>query len=196
MNSSLFMPSCRRFAIRRLLPLLMGTAFVVVIGIGERQIRSSPKWPPPRHELGAWQIDNPPVLNWAVGLNLPATIPILWMWAHNDAFAYALDDHNLIVYFPWILFAYCLWYFVGYRLDQLVSGQAWKSPRERYVVLCVQAFITLELLYAAGVMRPISATQSERTAIVCFGMWLVLVVLGWADFILKKDAAKRPGNAR
>jgi len=177
----------KRTLVRRLLPVAAVMTFIVLVAVGERQVRSSPKWPPPSlHELGGWEIEDPTVLNWAAGLNLPATVPILWMWAHNDAFEYAFDDHDLIVYLPWTFLVCCLWYFVAYRLDHFIVGQAWKSP-QRNVVLCAQAFITLELLYAASGMR----STSGRTAVVGLGAWLMVVALGWADLIVKRT----PGNA-
>lgn len=186
-------PFRRQWSLTKLVPLVAVMTFVAMVAIGEIQVRTSPKWPPPpRHELGGWEIDDPPVLNWAAGLSLPATIPILWMWAHNDAFAYAFDDHQLIVYSPWIFFACCLWYFVSYRLDQSTRRQAWKSPLQRYVVLFVQAFVTLELLYAANAMRPTMWIRGERSAVVCLWAWLLLTVLAWVDFFRRKWPEKTP----
>ena len=163
-------------------------AFVAMVAVGEGQVRSSPKWPPPsRHELGGWEIDPPPALYWAASLNLPATLPILWLSSRSDAFTYAFDDHQLIVYVPWTFFVCCLWYLVAYRLEHVIARQPWKSSMQRSIVLCSHAFITAEMLWAASVFRPVGA--SGRAAIVCFWVWAPIVVLGWVDFIL------RPRNA-
>jgi hypothetical protein len=62
---------------------------------------------------------DPPLWTLAAGLNLPATVPILWMSAVSDGFTYALDDHHLIIYVPWTFFVFWLWYFVAYHFDLL-----------------------------------------------------------------------------
>ena len=91
--------SQKQFVVRRLLPAVAAITFIAMVAVGERQVRSSPKWPPPsRHEVGGWEIEPPTVLYWAATLNLPATLPILWMSYQSDAFTYAFDDHFLIVY--------------------------------------------------------------------------------------------------
>jgi hypothetical protein len=187
--------SHKRFLVRWLLPVVAVMIFVAMVAVGEKQVRQSPKWPPPsQHELGGWEVEDPTVLNWAVSINLPATVPILWMWAHNDAFAYAFDDHDLIVYLPWIFLVCCLWYAGACRLDHFLVGQAWKSPIQRNIALCAQALVTLELLYAASAMRP-TVAHSGRSAVVCFWAWLLLVALGWVDFIVKKGTAERLSSA-
>jgi hypothetical protein len=43
-------------------------------------------------------------------------------------------------------------------------------------------FITVEILWAASAFRPQGA--SGRAAIVCFWVWLLLLVVGWMDFLL------------
>jgi hypothetical protein len=170
------------------LPAVAVMMFIAMIAAGESQVRSSPKWPPPsRHELGGWEIEPPAVLYWAASLNLPATLPILWMSSHSDAFTYAFDDHYLIVYVPWILFVCCLWYLVAYRLEQFIERQSWKSSMQRTLVLCAQVFITVEMLWAASVFRPQGA--SGRAAIACFWVWLLLLVVGWMDFLLTPHRA-------
>jgi hypothetical protein len=64
--------SRKQFHVSRLLPAVVVMTFIAMIAAGESQVRSSPKWPPPsRHELGGWEIEDPAVLSWAAGLNLP-----------------------------------------------------------------------------------------------------------------------------
>ena len=147
---------------RVLLSLCGVIVFIAMISAAEIQVRDSPKWPPPsKHELGAWTVDDPPLLHWATAVTLPASVPILWMWAHNDGFAYALDDHQLIVCVPWILLVGLPGYFIGLRVEQVTRGQHQKSQVNRYVVLCVQVFVTIELFYATGVARARGTTTME-----------------------------------
>lgn len=174
------------------LPVVAVVAFIAMIAMGERQVRSSPKWPPPaRHELGGWVIEDPPILRWAAGLNLPASIPIFWMWAHNDAFEYALDDHDLIVYLPWVLFVFGLWFFVSYRIDAFTGQHRWKSSMQRYLVLGAQAFITVELLYVMSLMSPSSGTTNGTAEPVFFWVWVLIVIVGWVEFVLNKASSDR-----
>ena len=50
----------KQISIRTLLPAIAVMAFLAMVAIGERQVRLSPKWPPPsRHEVGAWEIETP-----------------------------------------------------------------------------------------------------------------------------------------
>ena len=89
--------------------------FTVMVVIGESQVRSSPNWPPPpRHELGGWVVDTPEILVWAAAINLPAGSPVLWAASTFNAISYLLDDHNAIIYLPWLLLVYGLWYFIGF----------------------------------------------------------------------------------
>ncbi len=134
-------------------------------------------------------IEDPPILCWAGGVNLPASIPIFWMWAHNDAFEYALDDHHLIVYLPWTIFVFGLWFFVGYRIDTLAGRQRRKSSMQRYLVLSAQAFVTVELLYIMSGMGPSSVTRTA--ARVFFGVWMLIVIAGWVEFVLNKASIDR-----
>lgn len=166
------------------MPVIAIFAFVAMIVAGETQIRRSPKWPPPaRHELGGWEIDNPPVLDWAAGLNLPASLLIDWMWAHNDSFMYAVDDHQLIIYVPWLLLAYGLWYFAAYRIKQVTSTLQ-ESKVRHAVTLAIQIFITFEVVLAA-VVATSAAVRTTHPAtlacqLVCSWAWLLAVILGWA----------------
>src|SRR6266576_2082580 len=90
---------------RMFLPAVAVMIFITMVAIAEYQIRSSSKWPlPPCHEVGGWQVDDPPLWTLAGCMNLPATVPILWMSSLSDGFTHALDDHDLIVYVPWSLF--------------------------------------------------------------------------------------------
>jgi len=175
--------------VRSMLPVIAVMTFIAMVAVGESQVRASPKWPPPpRHELGAWEIEPPAVLYWAAGLNLPATVPILWMASHSDAFSYAFDDHYLIIYVPWIFSVCCLWYLVAFRLGRFIERQPWKSPTQRNLVLCAQAFITVEMLWAVVVMRPVGA--SGKAAFICLWVWSLLVVVGWADFLMVPHRAR------
>lgn len=125
----------------RLLPVIALLAFLTMVAIGEKQIRSSPKWPPPaRHELYGWEIENPSILEGAIALNLPASLPILMTAELSDAFGYAFYDHHLIVYVPWLVLVYCLWYFVAYRLDQICGRP------HRETVVAVVSFCGLNRL--------------------------------------------------
>ena len=183
-------PGGRQFSLTKTVPFVATMIFVVMVAIGERQIRTSRNWPPPpRHELGAWETKDPPILNLVAGLNLPASVPIFWMWAHNDAFAYAFDDHQLIVYLPWVFFVFCLWYFVAYRLEHSIGKPRWKSRLQQFLVLFVQAFITLELLYVATAMRYPRHNEGEKPFALCLWAWLLLVAIGWVDVARRKGFA-------
>jgi hypothetical protein len=170
-----------------LLPAVAVIAFITMVAIAEYQIRLSPNWPPPpRHELGGWQIEDPPLLTLAGSLNLPATVPILWMWAHNDGFAYAFDDHQLIVYVPWIFFVFWLWYFVACHLDQSANSRARGSARA-FVVFAAQVLITGELVYLAIEIigrSPADHPQKTPTVVVaCFWAWALAMIVGWVNLI-------------
>lgn len=176
----------KQISIRTLLPAIAVMAFLAMVAIGERQVRLSPKWPPPsRHEVGAWEIETPAVLDWATGLNLPASVPILCLWLNTYIFEEALDDHQLWVYLPWTFFVWCLWYFVALQVDHFISGQAWKSVRHRNLVLSGQILLTVEMVFVVSTVRPTLHTSQERAAIACVSLWLLLVVLGWVHLIVK-----------
>lgn len=173
-----------RFVVRSIIPAIAVMAFIVMVAVGESQVRTSPNWPPPaRHELGAWEIQPPAVLDWAARLNLPATLPILCIASHNDAFSYAFDDHYLIAYIPWIFLVYCLWYLVAFRLARFLMRQPWKSTTQRNLVLCAQAFVTLEMLYAWAVVVMGPEGPSAKPGFICLCGWSLLVILGWVDFL-------------
>ncbi len=170
-----------------LLPVVAVIIFIAMVAIAEYQIRSSPNWPPPpRHELGGWQVDDPPLLTLAASLNLPATVPILWMWAHNDWFAYALDDHNLIVYVPWIFFVFWLWYFVAYHFDQSANRRV-RGSTQGFLVFAAQVFITGELIYLAiEIISRSPAYHPQKTPMVviaCFWAWVLATIIGWVNLI-------------
>ncbi len=144
-------PEVGRFPLTRILPMIAFVAFLAMITIGEMQIRASPKWPPPaRHEIGGREIDNPPILDLAIALNLPASGLVVLMSVFSDGFTYAIDDHQLIVYLPWSVLVYCLWYFVAYRLDRnnrrLLRERAFSS----HLVLCIQWIVMFEALCAVA----------------------------------------------
>jgi hypothetical protein len=181
-NSKLH-PTERRFTLTRFLPVIALVAFLAMIAVGEKRIRSSPKWPPPaRHELGGWEIDNPPILDWAIGLNLPAFMPIMLMSAFSDEFTYALDDHHLVVYVPWLVFVYCFWYFVAYRLDRISRRPQRETALCRHFVLCVQSIITFEVMCAVGaIVSSSGGIAKARVAFVCSLAWLLVSILGWVD---------------
>jgi hypothetical protein len=165
---------------RMLLPIVMVIVFLGMVSVAEYQIRSSPKWPPPpRHEVGGWQIDDPPLWTWAAGLNLPATLPILMMSAASDRFTYALDDHQLIVYVPWIFFVFLLWYFVAYHFDRFASGRATR----RYVIFVAQIVITAELIYCGIGIFDRSSVKPPTVVAVCFWVWLVVTLVGWINLV-------------
>jgi hypothetical protein len=157
--------------------------FIAMVAIAEYQIRSSPKWPPPpRHEVGGWQIDDPPLWTLAAGLNLPATVPIIWMSTVSDRFTYALDDHHLIVYVPWTFFVFWLWYFVAYHFDRRATKQAGSSILS-YLVFSVQVLITAELIYVAvGIIgRP--SVRTPMVVVACLWAWVIAAIIGWVNLI-------------
>jgi hypothetical protein len=169
---------------RMLLPAVAVVTFLSIVAIAEYQIRSSPKWPPPlRHEVGGWQIDDPPLWTLAAGLNLPATVPILWMWSISDGFAYALDDHHLIIYAPWTFLVFWLWYFVAYHFDRFANRQVWGSAIQGCLVFSAQIFITGELIYCAiGIIaRP--TVENPTLVLACFWAWVLAAIIGWANLI-------------
>ena len=176
----------RPFSLTLLLPVIAICVFAAMIVAGETQIRRSPKWPPPaQHELGGWEIDDPPVLDWAAGLNLPASLPIFWIWEHNDSFMYALDDHQLIIYVPWLLLVYGLWYFVAYRIKQITNTPPLQTNKMWHVVtLVIQILITFEVVLAA-IVTTSAALRTTHAAdlvcqLVCSWAWLLVVIIGWA----------------
>jgi hypothetical protein len=173
---------------RMLLPALAVITFLTMIAIAEYQIRSSPQWPPPpRHEVGGWQIDDPPLWTLAAGLNLPATVPILWMSAVSDGFTYALDDHHLIIYVPWAFFVCWLWYLVAYHFDLSAHRLVWGSAIQAFLVFSAQVFITGELIYCGiGIINRSPADHPLKTPMVvaaCFWAWVLATVIGWVNLI-------------
>jgi hypothetical protein len=155
-----------------LLPALAVISFLIMVAVAEYQIRSSPVWPPPaRHELGGWQVDDPMLLTLAAGLNLPATVPILWMSTFSDGFAYAIDDHHPIIYLPWTFLVFWLWYFVADHLDNSTKMVCRPTTRS-YLVFAAQVFITGELIYCGvGIISRSPTDQIPRTppiVIACF----------------------------
>jgi hypothetical protein len=187
MDSENLTPTGHSSRIRMLLPSVAVIAFIVMVAIAEYQIRSSPKWPPPpRHEVGGWQIDDPPLWTLAAGLNLPATVPIIWMSALSDDFTYAFDDHHLIIYVPWTFFVFWLWYFVAYHLDRFTARQV-RSSTPSYLVFLAQVFITGELIYVAiGIISrsPVDHPLKTPTVVVaCFWAWVLAAIIGWINLI-------------
>jgi hypothetical protein len=173
--------------VRTLMPAIAVMVFLAMVAIGERQVRSSLKWPPPaRHEVGAWEIGNPAVLDWAAGLNLPASVPILALWLNTYAFEYALDDHELWAYVPWSIFVWCLWYFIACHVDHFINGRAWSSSRHRNLVLCGQILLTVEMVFVVSTIRPTFQSTQERAAIACISLWLLLTFFGWVNLIVKR----------
>lgn len=173
---------------RMLLPAVAVITFITMVAIAEYQIRSSPKWPPPpRHEVGGWQVDDPPLWTLAAGLNLPATVPIVWMAALSDGFTYALDDHHLIIYVPWIFFVFWLWYFVAYHFDQSAKRQIWGSAIQGCLVFSAQVFVTGELIYCwIGIINRSPANHPLETPTVivaCFWAWVLATTIGWVNLI-------------
>jgi len=172
---------------RIFLPAVAVMIFITMVAIAEYQIRSSPKWPPPpRHEVGGWQVDDPPLWTLAGSVNLPATVPILWMSALSDGFTYALDDHDLIIYVPWTFFVFWLWYFVAYHVDQS-ANRVVRSSTQRFLVFSTQMFITAELIYfAIGIISRTPADHPLKTptvVIACFWAWVVATIIGWLNLI-------------
>lgn len=167
--------------VRMLLPTVAVVAFILMVAIAEYQIRSSPKWPPPaRHELGAWQVDEPPLWTLAAAVNLPATVPILWMSALSDWFTYALDDHQLIIHVPWIIFVLCLWYLVAYHFDRFFTGKA-VGATSRSLVFSAQVFISLELIYCAIGIIGTSTVKAPTAVVACFWAWVLAMVFSWVN---------------
>lgn len=179
-------------SIRRLVFVAGIGIFVVLGSIGEFQVRSSAKWPPPsHHEVGAWTVETPKILDCATGLNLPASVPILWLWAHNDAFASAYDDHRLVIYVPWLVLVSLLWYFVGVRVQEFVHKRQLVS---RAVSVGIQLFLTLELLYvAAGLVT--AQPGVGLTQVLFFWLWVVLVSVGWLVLFANWQSQAVAGHA-
>jgi hypothetical protein len=183
---------------RMFLPAEAVTIFITMVAIAEYQIRSSPKWPPPpRHEVGGWQVDDPPLWTLAGSVNLPATVPILWMSSVSDGFTYALDDHDLIVYVPWTFFVFLLWYFVGYHVDR--RDRLVRSSTQRFLVALVQVFITGELIYfAIGIINRTPADHPQKTptvVVACFWAWVLATIVGWINLIRHRKASGSIRNA-
>lgn len=180
-----------RIACRTVLPWVALAVYVILIGIGEYQIRSSRKWPPPkRHELGAWTVEDPAVSRWAAALNLPATIPIGILYSRSDAFAFSLDEHNLVAYVPWTILVWLVWYFCGYRLDQVSEryrGVRLDEKANHYYVYVGQLVLTLDLVF--GYLAGDFSTISLETA--CFWAWSALVIVAWLDSVFALRS-KRP----
>lgn len=183
MSSETLNSTRRRLRARTILPAVAVLAFLGMVAIAEYQIRSSAKWPPPaRHEVGGWQIEDPPLWTLAAGLNLPATIPILWMSAVSDGFTYALDDHHLIIYVPWTFFVFWLWYFVAYHFDQ--AGRQVTTLSTAVLVFSAQTLITAELIYCGiGILSRSPGDNPPRPSMVvifCFWSWVIAAIVGWA----------------
>lgn len=173
---------------RMILPTMAVIIFLAMVAIAEYQVRSSPKWPPPlRHEVGGWQVEDPPLWTLAAGLNLPATIPILWMSSISDSFTYALDDHHLIIYLPWTFFVFWLWYFVAYHFDQSANKQGWASAINLGVAFSAQALITAELIYCGiGIISRFPGDNPPKpptVVVVCFWAWVLATIIGWVSLI-------------
>jgi hypothetical protein len=179
----------RLFRTRMILPAAAVVTFLGMVAIAEYQIRASPKWPPPaRHEVGGWQVEDPPLWTLAAGLNLPATIPILWMSAVSDGFTYALDDHQLIIYVPWTFFVFWLWWVVAYHYDQARKNRVCElSVINAVLVYSAQAFITAELIYCGiGIISRSPADNPPRPSsvvVVCFWAWVLATILGWVNLV-------------
>ena len=163
-----------------LLPILGVLTFLTMMAIAEYQIRSSPQWPPPpRHEVGGWRIDDPPLWTFAGSLNLPATLPIVLMAAASDGFTYALDDHHLI-YIPWTFFVSCLWYFVADQIELSYKVYSFGSTTRSVLTLVILGLLTVELIYCgAGILNQ----QSPVVLRVCFWAWAIATILGWVNLI-------------
>ncbi len=177
---------------RMFLPALAVITFLTMVAIAEYQIRSSPQWPPPpHHEVGGWQVDDPPLWTLAAGLNLPATVPILWMSAVSDGFTYALDDHDLIIYVPWAFFVFWLWYFVAYHFDLSVHGQVRGSAIQGFLAFTAQLFITGELIYCGiGIISRSPADHPLKTptmVVACFWTWVLATIIGWVNLIRRAN---------
>lgn len=173
--------------VRLLLPSAAVLAFLAMVAVAEYQIRSSPEWPPPAmHEAGGWQVDDPPLWTLAASLNLPATVPILWMAAVSDRFTFALDDHHLIVYVPWTFFVFWLWYFVAYHIDWSVHTRS-RSATKSLLLFSAQALITVELIYCeVGIIARSPVNHPLPTPIVvvvCFWAWVLAAIIGWVTLI-------------
>jgi hypothetical protein len=171
------------------LPVVAVVIFMSMMAVAEYQIRSSPKWPPPaRHEIGGWQIDDPPLWTWAASLNLPATIPIMLIGTFSVRFTYALDDHHLIVYLPWSICVLLLWCFVARHLDLFANRHARNSGTKRYLMLSAQLFITLELIYAAAGEMSGQTGKAPTVVVLSFFVWLVAAFAGWVNLIYRPKA--------
>lgn len=182
----------RQLSLVRLLPVIAALAFTAMVAIGETDIRRSANWPPPaRHELGGLYVQDPAVLVWAAAINLPATVPVLLLWAHNDAFAYAMDDHQLFVYLPWLLLVILLWCLVAYRIGRWRNRLRESQPK-RYLALCAQVLIMMEIFYVASLtIAAPSAMEHSTTMDVFVWVWLLIVILGWVDLVYSRVAARQ-----
>lgn len=168
----------------RLLPCGATIGFLVLMSIAEYQVRTSPKWPPPaHHELGGWQIEDPALWTFAGALNLPATLPILWTWQLNDRFSYLLDDHSLVVYVPWTLLVFSLWYCVAWRVRDPPS-----SGRSILMIVIMQTLITAELASLAIAamtihQKGITGEKIPVAVIAFFCAWSAAAIVGWIDLL-------------
>lgn len=195
MTSNVFIadkPSARN----RKRPAIVATiVFLSLIAIAEYQIRSSPQWPPPaRYELGGWQVDDPPLWTLAASLNLPATVPIVWMSGASDWFAYAMDDHHLIIYVPYTFLVFSLGYFVAWHFDLSARKRIWRSGIQVGLFLLVQVFITGELIYCATeiISRPpeIHAQKTPTVLVACFWAWVLVTTMGWINVVRLKQKGR------
>lgn len=194
------MPKVTRLWKEKRLPVVATAVFLALVAVAEYQVRTSPQWPPPaRHEVGAWQVPDPPASTVAATLNLPATVPILWLGAESDSFTYALDDHELIIYVPWTILVFYLWYFVALHFE--LSSSGWiGTPRSRRLFFFLgQAFVTVEIIYCTLVLWGRSPPQYDKTptvVLVFLWVWSAAALAGWANLItsIKKgsDTNVRP----
>jgi hypothetical protein len=108
------------------------------------------------------------------------------MAGESDAFTYALDDHELIIYIPWTVLVFYLWYFVALHLEFSSSGWIGNPPRRRLLFFLAQAFVTVELIYCTVGLWGRSPPQYQKTPTVVFVFlwaWDAAALLGWANLI-------------
>jgi len=183
----------KQISLTTLLPAIALLVFLTMVVVGESQVRSSPHWPPPaRHEIGAWEIENPAILDWAAGLDLPASVPMLALWLNTYTLEYALDDHELWVYLPWGFLVWCSWYFVACHVEHFIDAGAWRSIQQRNLVLFGQTLLTVEMVFVLMTTRPTLQTAQDRAAVAFISLWSMLTLFGWVNLIVKRRAAKRP----
>lgn len=177
-----------RIGLERWLPILGTAVFLILIAVAEYQVRTSPQWPPPaRHAIGAWEIPDPPAWTLAGSVNLPATVPIVAFAALSDSFTYAMDDHELVVYIPWTILVFYLWYFVALHVELWSSGWIDTCPTRRRLFFVSQLVLTLELMVCALGLAGESSPQHQKipaVVLVFLLIWSAGTLLGWANLIL------------